>query len=70
MRKHQTCPGTVVWTADGAAFLYLDAMREPLLLGLTDGSALWDVRGRLRGALAPQWEPQPRGECDIMGTGR
>jgi hypothetical protein len=45
-----TYPGQVLWTADGSAFLYLDADGHALLVGRADGSVLWDVRTQLMGA--------------------
>ncbi|MGB9722946.1 MAG: TolB family protein [Chloroflexia bacterium] len=48
-------PGTVVWSEDGSAFLYLDREGRPMLLGRTDGSALWDVRTLLAGAGDFRW---------------
>jgi hypothetical protein len=47
---------SVLWSADGSAFLYLEG-EEPVLLGRTDGSALWDVRQVLAGATNLQWGP-------------
>ncbi len=47
--------GTVSWSRDGTAFLYLDNFRSPAMVGLTDGSALWDVRELLVGATDFFW---------------
>jgi len=49
--------GMVLWAPDGSAYLYLADSYSPLLLGRTDGSALWDVRGLLAGAYAFHWQP-------------
>jgi hypothetical protein len=49
--------GRVIWEAQGAAFLYSDAGGVPVLLGLSDGSAAWDVRRTLAGASGFQWGP-------------
>lgn len=57
-REDLAYPGTVLWTADGGAFLYRDRDGEAMLLGYTDGSALWDVRGWLQEAHAFHWAPQ------------
>lgn len=46
----------ILWSPDGSAFLYL-FQKQPLLLGLTDGSALWDVHEVLAGAHDFQWRP-------------
>jgi hypothetical protein len=56
-REGLTYPGTLLWTADGDGFLYLDAAGRPMLLGLTDGSVLWDMRGWLRDAEELRWGP-------------
>lgn len=48
--------GEILWSPDGRAYLYLKNGR-PLLLGLTDGSALWDVQELLSGAHTFQWRP-------------
>jgi hypothetical protein len=56
-RENLTYPGTLRWTSDGAGFLYLDRDGGALLLGLADGSALWDVRNWLRDASALRWGP-------------
>jgi hypothetical protein len=53
----------LLWSPDGDAFLYAvevyDGSRPmgqaPVLLGLTDGSALWDVRGLLVSATDLRW---------------
>lgn len=46
--------GTVLWSSGGKAYLYtLDD--RPLLLGLTDGSAFWNVREVLKDAHDFQW---------------
>jgi len=47
--------GTVLWTPDDAAFLYLDDQGRAMLLGLTDGTRLWDVRGLLCDASDLHW---------------
>lgn len=47
--------GSVYWAPDGSAFLYLDAEGAPMLLGPSDGSALWDVRVLLAGARDFHW---------------
>jgi hypothetical protein len=55
MPRSQT---TVLWSPDGAAYVYLSgARRNPRLLGLTDGSTLWDVRALLSKAHDVQWPP-------------
>lgn len=46
----------ILWAPDGSAFLYL-FRGQPLLLGRTDGSALWDVHEALAGARNFQWRP-------------
>lgn len=48
--------GKILWSPDGRAYLYLKNGR-PLLIGWTDGSALWDVRELLSGAHNFQWRP-------------
>ncbi len=47
--------GYTLWTADGAAFLYLNTGGQALRLGLTDGSGFWDVSRPLAGAHAFYW---------------
>lgn len=52
--------GQIEWTPDGAAFLYFERDQQTphqtnLLLGLTDGSVLWDIRDVLEGATDFQW---------------
>jgi hypothetical protein len=50
----------MLWTADGTAFLYFEnhpSYSFPQLLGLADGSILWDVRELLAGAHSFQWQP-------------
>ncbi len=44
-----------LWAPKGTAFLYLDGDLAPILLGLADGSALWDVRELLAGASRFRW---------------
>ncbi len=52
--------GSVAWAPGGTAFLYLDEGEHPVLLGLTDGSALWDVRELLQGGHRFRWgHPEP-----------
>jgi hypothetical protein len=53
----ETPHSEIMWTADGAGFLLNPY--SPQLLGLTDGSALWDVRGVLLGARSLQWQKSP-----------
>jgi len=58
--------GTVLWSPDGTAYLYLirdeqRASQANLLLGLTDGSVLWDVRELLADAHTFQWQPPHSG---------
>ncbi|HNT74435.1 MAG TPA: hypothetical protein PKH77_05380 [Anaerolineae bacterium] len=52
--------GQIEWAPDGSAFLYFEkdwqtADQTNLLLGLTDGSVLWDIRDVLGGATDFQW---------------
>jgi hypothetical protein len=47
--------GTVLWAADGSAFLYRDADGTPHYLGLTNGAGFWDVSDLLDGAHAFRW---------------
>jgi hypothetical protein len=48
---------TVLWSPDGMAYLYFPHHeQQAYLLGLTDGSALWDVRELLASASAFQWK--------------
>lgn len=47
--------GTVLWSPDGMAYLYFSPEGQPYLLGLTDGSVLWDVRELLANAYGFQW---------------
>ncbi len=54
-RESSIYGGTAVWSLDGDAYLYLDGAGNPLLLGLTDGSALWDVRELFAGASDFRW---------------
>ena len=54
--------GTVLWSPDGAAYFYFTrdeqrASQTNLLLGLTDGFALWDVRESLANAHTFHWQP-------------
>ncbi|MCX7854817.1 MAG: hypothetical protein N2556_02375 [Anaerolineae bacterium] len=48
--------GKILWSPDGRAYLYLRDGR-PLLLGMVDGPALWDVQELLSGAHTFQWKP-------------
>ncbi len=57
---------SVAWTADGSAFLYTDGSGSAILLGLTDGSALWDVRELLQGASRFTWAVP--GQADIVAA--
>lgn len=52
---------TVYWVDDGSAFLFAGG-EDPFLLGLTDGSALWDVRELLKGAGWFEWGPAQTGQ--------
>ena len=53
----------LLWSPSGAAFLYQVKVyargrfvgQAPILLGLTNGSSLWDVRGLLAGATGFRW---------------
>jgi hypothetical protein len=56
--------GRVIWSPDGSAFLYYEPLSEPaeppyrvLLLGLADGSTVWDLNPVLGDARSFQWEP-------------
>ena len=58
----RTAFGTVLWSPNGMAYLYFRrdeqwASQANLLLGLTDGSVLWDVRELLANAHTFQWQP-------------
>ena len=53
--------GTVLWSPDGIAYLYFGLEQRPSLLGLTDGSVLWDVRELLANAYHFQWRPPHAG---------
>ncbi len=48
------CRSSLFWAPNGAAFLYLVDFK-PAVMGLTDGSALWDVRELLAGASQFRW---------------
>lgn len=48
---------TVLWSPDGTAYLYFPGNeQQPDLLGMTDGSGLWDVRELLVSAYGFQWQ--------------
>ena len=54
--------GMVLWSPRGEAYLYLirddqHGQQANLLLGLSDGSILWDVRELLADAHSFQWQP-------------
>jgi hypothetical protein len=51
--------GSVVWVADGSAFLYLDANGAPQSIGVATGGGFWDVHSQLEGARAFHWGAPP-----------
>ncbi len=48
--------GTLLWGAEGAAFIYFDQNNAPKYIGTTDTNGFWDVHLKLQNAHTFQWD--------------